>query len=343
MRHKAAVTIAELARAVGVAKSTVSLAFSTPERVRPETLSRILTEAERSGYRPNPLAQSLRTGRHNLLGLMMNDMANPPNGAFFSAVQAEALARGFLVLAATSHDDPAREGAILDRFRAIRVRGAILTPHFAWSEAPEAPRLRGPLVTFDQRAAGLSCDHVSLDNRGATRALTRLLLDAGHRRIGHVAGRRGLWSAEERLEGVREALVERDLSLEADLIGDGGYDERASQSAALRLLGGPRRPTALVAANNSAAVGTMRALRDAGLRCPEDVSVVTVDALPAADLVTPQVTAAVQPVEAMARQAAAWLFEGVEAVPPEAGSRGPRTRLFEAQVIHGRSVGPPAR
>jgi LacI family transcriptional regulator len=342
MRHKAAVTIAELARAVGVAKSTVSLAFSTPERVRPETLSRILDEAERSGYQPNPLAQSLRTGRHNLLGLMMNDMANPHNGAFFSAVQAEALARGFLVLAATSHDDPAREAAILDQFRAIRVRGAILTPHFAWSEAPRAPRLWGPLVTFDQRAAGLSCDHVGLDNRGAAGALTHLLMDAGHRRIGHVAGRRGLWSAEERIEGVREALAERGLPLEPDLVESGGYEEGASQAAALRLLQGPGRPTALVAANNAAAVGTMRALRQAGLRCPEDVSVVTVDGLPAADLTDPPVTAAVQPVEAMARQAAAWLFEGVEAAPAEAG-RAPRTRLFEAWVIHGRSVGPPAR
>lgn len=330
------VTIADLAEVVGVAKSTVSLAFSAPSRVRPETLTRILEAAKRIGYEPNVLAQSLRTGRHNLVGLLTNDIRSPWHSAFFAAAQGRAIEKGYLVLGAPSLDDAKRELAILAQFRAIRVRGALITT----SEGISAANIRFaepgvPVVTFDQKVEGLECDHVSLDHRGATRELTRLLLKAGHRRIGHVAGRHGLWSGDERLEGVREALSEAGLSLDPTMVEDGDFKEAQSQLAALKLLDRKDRPTALVAANNGAAVGTLRAIRKLGLRCPDDVSLVTVDGLPDADLVSPQLTAAVQPVEDMAHLAMDWLIERVSGQ----GQHDPaRTRHFPAKIVPGTSV-----
>lgn len=333
---RTSVTIADLAKAVGVAKSTVSLAFSAPSRVKPETLKRILEAAERIGYVPNVLAQSLRTGRLNLIGLLTNDIRSPWHSAFFAAAQGRAIEKGYLVLGATSLDDAQRELAILAQFRAIRVRGALVTT----SEGISAADIRFaepgvPVVTFDQKVEGLECDHVSLDHRGATRELTRLLLKAGHRRIGHVAGRQGLWSADERLAGVREAMEEVGLRLDHEMVEDGGFKEAQSQVAAEKLLRRDQRPTALVAANNGAAIGALRAIRQLGLRCPEDVSLVTVDGLPDADLVVPQVTAAIQPVENMARLAMDWLIERVSG---QDQNRPARIRYFQADLVRGASV-----
>jgi LacI family transcriptional regulator len=335
------ITIADLAEVVGVAKSTVSLAFSAPSRVRPETLTRILEAAQRIGYEPNVLAQSLRTGRHNLVGLLTNDIRSPWHSAFFAAAQGRAIEKGYLVLGAPSLDDAKRELAILAQFRAIRVRGALITT----SEGISAADIRFaepgvPVVTFDQKVDGLESDHVSLDHRGATRELTRLLVNAGHRRIGHVAGRQGLWSGDERLEGVREAIAEAGLRLDPSLVEDGDFKEGPSQVAAERLLRRSDRPTALVAANNGAAVGALRAIRQLGLRCPDDVSLVTVDGLSDADLVTPQVTAAVQPVEEMARLAMDWLIERVSG---KARLDPARSRYFAPEIVLGTSVMPPPR
>ncbi len=337
---RTSVTIADLAEVVGVAKSTVSLAFSAPTRVKPETLTRILDAAQRIGYEPNVLAQSLRTGRHNLVGLLTNDIRSPWHSAFFAAAQGRAIEKGYLVLGAPSLDDAQRELAILAQFRAIRVRGALITT----SEGISAADIRFaepgiPVVTFDQKIEGLESDHVSLDHRGATRELTRVLLQAGHRRIGHVAGRRGLWSGDERREGVREAMLGAGLILDPEMVEDGDFKEAQSQVAALRLLDRTDRATALVAANNGAAVGALRAIRQLGLRCPEDVSLVSVDGLPDADLIVPQLTAAIQPVEEMARLAMDWLIERVSGV---ASTMPARSRYFPAQLVPGTSVAPPS-
>jgi LacI family transcriptional regulator len=134
-------------------------------------------------------------------------------------------------------------------------------------------------------------------------------------------------------------MAEAGLCLDPALVADGDFKEGQSQIAAARVLNRTDRPTALVAANNGAAVGALRAIRQLGLRCPDDVSLVTVDGLTDADLVTPYVTAAVQPVEEMAKLAMDWLIERV------AGTThlGPaRSRYFTAEIVPGTSVAPPS-
>jgi LacI family transcriptional regulator len=123
------------------------------------------------------------------------------------------------------------------------------------------------------------------------------------------------------------------------MVEDGDFKEAQSQVAAEKLLARVDRPTALVAANNGAAVGALRAIRQLGLRCPEDVSLVTVDGLTDADLVSPHVTAAVQPVEEMAKLAMDWLIERVSG---KNSLQPARSRYFAAQIVLGTSVVPPS-
>lgn len=341
-RREKHATIADVANRAGVAKSTASLSFSTPDRVSQDTLQRVLSAAREIGYAPNAWAQSLKSGRNNLIGFMVSDMRNPHNGSILRAVQDNALAQGYLVITATSDDDPARELQILNQFLSMRIRGAIITASGndnAYVKALSA--LPMAFVTFDQRLEGLNCDHVGLDNRLAVRMLTRHLLELGHRRIAHVAGTPGLWTARERLEGIRDSLAEAGLTLADDMVVNGHFRADPSYEQALRLLDRPDPPTAVIAANNVSAHGTLKAIRALGLRCPADVSLVSVDTLPWSDLIEPRITCTVQPVDRMAVKATEWLLDRLTH-PGHANDRPGREAFLVPELLLGNSTAPPS-
>ncbi len=314
-RHKHA-TIAQVAERAGVAKSTASLAFTSPERLRLQTLERVRKAADEIGYAPSMAAQSLKTGRNNLIGVIVSDMRNPHNGAFVSCVHQVALERGHFAIAGLSGDDGERETTLLNRFKSLRIRGMVLAPSRGSDDYARRVKDSGALiVAYDQKIDGLDCDHVGLDNALATSILTRHLIQLGHTRIGHVSGRLRLWSARQRLDGYTRTMREAGLSVDPALIADGDYDRDLSFQATIALMRGPTPPTALVAANNDTAIGALLALRTLGLDCPGDVSLTTVDVIPNSELITPQVTAVNQPVEDLARLSTEWLFERLEMEP----------------------------
>ncbi|MCR9135132.1 MAG: substrate-binding domain-containing protein [Alphaproteobacteria bacterium] len=282
-------------------------------------------------------AQSLKTGRNNLIGVIASDMRNPHNGAFLSCVQAVALERDHFALAGLSADDGERETALLNRFKALRVRGIVLAPSRGGEDYARRISDTGALiVAYDQKIDGLDCDHVGLDNALATSMLTRHLIELGHRRIGHIKGRSRLWSAQKRLEGYTQTLREAGISVDPALIADGDYDRDTSYQAVIRLMRGPTPPTALVTANNDTAVGTLLALRTLGLDCPGDVSLTSVDVIPNSELITPQVTAVSQPVEDLARLSTEWLFDRLEMEPGE--TLAPREAMLAPKLVMGTST-----
>ncbi|PRY22169.1 LacI family transcriptional regulator [Aliiruegeria haliotis] len=334
-------TISDVAQRAGVAKSTASLSFSAPERVSADTLERVLSAARAIGYAPNAMAQSLKSGRNKLIGFMVSDMRNPHNGSILRAVQENAAQQGFLVITATSDDSPDREREILRRFQSMRIRGAILTASGNDAQyVEELTSLPMTFVTFDQHLDGLACDHVGLDNRLAVRMLTRHLLDLGHRRIAHIAGTPGLWTARERLEGIRETMSEAGLPLPDDLVVNGQFRSEPSYAQALHLLNRPEPPTAIITANNTSAHGALKAVRALGLRCPEDVSLASVDNLPWSDLIEPRVTCTAQPVSKMAAKATGWLLERL-ALPGADTGQPPREAFMVPELELGGSTAPP--
>ena len=330
-------TLLDVARRAGVAKSTASLAFSAPQRVRADTRERVLGIARELGYAPNALARGLATGRNGLLALVLSDMLNPHSGATQAAVQARAYERGHLLLVGTSREDPALELELLERFAALRIRGVVLVT--AGTDAAHARALEAlpiEIVSLDQRTSAGGGVHVGLDNAAAAAALVDHLVGLGHRRIAHVAGRRGTWTAERRLEGVRAALARAGLALPERYLVAGDYDEARARERSLALLRGPRPPTAIVAANNLCAMGARRAILDAGLRCPGDVSLASIDDLPGGALVEPRLTHVEQPLEAMCTAAVDRLVDALEGVAT--GIEG--TRLDGRLIVQG-STGPP--
>lgn len=249
-------TAADIAKSAGVAKSTVSLAFSAPERVSTKTRDRILSAAKAAGYTPNPVAQSLKTGRNNIVGLILADLTNPHGGSVLEQVQKTANEIGYMVMTATAAHDPKRDIEFVRKFEQLNVRAAIIMP--SGSDEKYVSALKDSsirFVTYGHKLSGLECDHVGLDNRMGMELLVRHLVELGHRRIGHIAGNQRQWSGTERFDGLRQSLKNAGLTLDESDLGFGEYYEDISYRAALELLRKSDRPTALVTANNVTAIG----------------------------------------------------------------------------------------
>jgi LacI family transcriptional regulator len=192
-------------------------------------------------------------------------------------------------------------------------------------------------VTYGHKLSTLECDHVGLDNHLAMQLLVQHLLELGHRKIGHIAGDQTISSAVERLFGVREHLAAAGHGLSDRHLAYGNYDEILAYKAARTLLTQDDRPTALITANNVTAIGALRAARDLHMNCPRDVSIATVDRLPWADLISPELTCAAQPIDDMAKRAATWLIERLE---NELETYSPRMYEFAPELIVGESTCP---
>ena len=263
-------TIRDIARMAGVSVSTVSLSFSSPNRVSPETLAKIRKAAAKIGYVVDPVARSLAGGRSRLIGMVVADISNPFFGSLLKEVERCATAAGYLVILSDSGDDVDRERQILEHMSGQRVAGIVLSPcSYGADYVRSFATLKMPVVLFDQKVDGLEHDFVGTDNRLASAMLTRHLLQFGHRHIGLVAGTTGLFTSTERTRGFVETLEGAGIEVDHTLIVDGEYEGDTAYTAAMRILTRSDRPTAIVAANNVMALATLQATYDLGFRCPE--------------------------------------------------------------------------
>lgn len=303
-------TIRDVAEAAGVSISTVSIALRGSGPVSEATRRKVLAAVDAVGYVPNPLARSLRFGASAHLGFIVGDLTNSYAGAVLRVVERCAAAAGYTVIVVNSDGDPARETAALDVLEAQRVAGILLNPV---GQGPayrdRLRRIVRPMVTFDQYVLGLERDFVGVDSEQAGRVLTEYLLRLGHRRIAFVGGSPGLWSADMRLQGYTQALAAAGIAADPALIVAANYRGEAAYQHTVALLAGPSRPTAVLAANNVMALGTLQAVLDLGYRCPADISVAGIDDVPWSGLVKPRLTIVAQPIEELAQVATEWLLE----------------------------------
>lgn len=288
-------TIRDVARMAGVSVSTVSLAFSSPHRLRRETLEKVHEAARATGYVADPVARSLAGGRSRLIGMVVADVRNPFFGTMLSELERRAAESGYLMIIADSNAEIARERQILDLLASQRVAGIVLSP---CSDGEDYGRyfnaLPMPVVMFDQKVAGVARDFVGTDNRLATAMLTRHLLQNGHRRIGLITGKPALFTSRERSAGFIETMRDAGAEVDESLIGIGNYDSDDAYAATMRLLTRADRPTAIVVSANLMALATLQAIQDLGFRCPDDVSLACIDDVPWGKVISPRLTCSVQ-------------------------------------------------
>jgi LacI family transcriptional regulator len=285
-----AVTIRDVARASGFSVATVSRVLNGSGPVKDTTRHRVREVATSLRFSPNVAARSLSTSRTHTLGVLLPDL----HGEFFSevirGVDQAAQEHGYHVLVSSSHNAPAEISAALVTMRG-RVDGvAIMSPVIdARTLAAELPPSL-PLVLLNCAGGQGDVDAIDIDNHGGARAMTRHLLSLGRRRIAFVGGPRGNADADARLKGYRDALREAGVAARGEWVIDGDFQQGAGLAAVEQLLATSPRPDALFAANDAMAIAAMSALREAGLRVPEDVAVTGFDDIPIARYVHPALT-----------------------------------------------------
>jgi DNA-binding LacI/PurR family transcriptional regulator len=309
-------TIREVARLARVSPSTVSnLINGRDERMRASTRRRVLAAIQELDYQPNSAARQLRTGQVKTIGLVVPSVANPFWGSFAKAVEGQALEYDQQILLCNSERDPAREQAYVDELWADGVRAVIIG-----SSLPSFDHLRSAvergmrLVAFDrepQLGDPPGVVTVSVDNRLGGIMATRHLLSLGHQRVGFISGAIATVSRRQRLAGYSEALREAGVPFRTEFVwaagpnddfGDADSADRGQQGMK-ELLRIKDPPTAVVAINDMYAIGACAALHEAGLRVPQDVSVVGFDDIMIAALYNPPLTTIRQPLEEMTRYA----------------------------------------
>jgi LacI family transcriptional regulator len=286
--------------------------------VSARTRARVEQAIEELGYVPNRLARGLRLKRTQTLALVVTDITNPFWTTIVRGVQDAAQDAGYTVILCNTDESEAKQQQYLDVLLQRQVDGILLVP--ARTSAKLVDWIKGqttPLVVLDRRLDSVQTDVVRTDSVDGAYRLIQHLLSLGHRRIAVLSGSRDVSTAEDRVTGYRRAMDEAGLDIQPDWVRYGRYTAESGHEMTGQVLSTSPRPTALFAANNDLAIGALRALRDAGLRVPDDIAVVAFDDLTADLVIEPFLTVADQPAYEMGQCAAELLLSRLSGSAPD--------------------------
>ncbi|MDT7673684.1 MAG: LacI family transcriptional regulator [Pseudonocardiales bacterium] len=296
-------TMADVARLAGVSVATVSHVLNGTRAVRPNTRDQVLEAVRSANYTPNTVARSLATARTTTIGLALSAISNPYFGDLLRSIENTASAAGYTVLLADPRDEPDYELTVVQRLQQRRVDGLVLAPSGEPTAALDyLAETRLPTVLVD-RLIDAGLDQVGSENIRPVAELVQHFAERGHRRIGLIAGHRGLATTVERRDGYLLGLRRSGLAADQELIVDGNSETEAARLAVHRLLRLTRPPTAIIAGNNTMTIGALSALREASVPVPGGMALAGFDDFPWADLFQPGLTAIAQPFVEMGRRA----------------------------------------
>jgi LacI family transcriptional regulator len=305
-------TLKELGRLAGVHPSTVARVLNSDpqQRVSGEVRRRIVTLAQEHGYQPNHLARSLRTKRSYVMGTIIPDIANPFFAMVFRGIEDALDRQEYSVILANTDDDPEREARSVSMLRGRQVAGLIVATARRHDPSIAALVEAGfPHVLVNRHTEPMPANAIVPDDYQGAVAAVEHLIALGHQRIAHLAGLGDISTGHARRAGYLDALARHGLAGDPALVVECGYREAGGYTSMRQLLALPEPPTAVFAVNDLAAAGALRALHEAGLRVPEDCSVVGFNDLPTAIQVSPRLTTMHLPLHAMGVAAAERLLE----------------------------------
>jgi LacI family transcriptional regulator len=332
-------TLKEVAQRAGVHPATASRALNEATRsmVRDDTAEKVQAIAAEMGYFPNPIARSLKTARTASIGVILPDLTHaifPPIVRGIEDVLREA---GYSTLIVNTDDDPAREEQAVEVFRQRSVEGFILaTAHLQHPLLERMTRESVPMVLVNRRARRADISSVAADEDAGIMQAVDHLHALGHRDFVHLAGPQHLSTGLFRRQAFKQRLDELGLRSDRIAVCD-AYTEEAGARAMSGLLDAGESGTAVVAANDLIALGCYKALREHGLSCPNDVSVVGFNDMPMVDHVSPPLTTLRIPCYELGAESARTLLEMLK-FP----GRHPRSLLFGPALIERASTGPAA-
>jgi len=304
------VTIVEVAAQAGVSFGTVSRVINNDIHVKKETRERVLQTMQRLGFVANRQARSLAGGKSNSVGVLVPDLGTGYIGEIIRGIDTELSLTGLDLILYTTHRTASKEANYVANLATGMVDGLLLVlPRSPADFVGNLTRRKFPFVLIDHQGAGCDCPAVGATNWQGGYNATEYLIKLGHKRIGFITGSMDLGCALDRLAGYRSALRTYHIPEAPELVYEGTFFQPDGYAGASALLDLPVPPTAIFASNDVMAMGCMDAVRNRGLRVPDDVSIVGFDDIPQASLIWPALTTIKQPLEKMGRVATQMLLD----------------------------------
>ncbi len=328
--------IRDIAKLAGVSTATVSHVINSTRFVSDEVKQKVQEVIESNGYTPNAHARNLATQRNHTFGLILSDLSNPFFPELVKSIQECANQKGYEITLANTNYDAERTLASVQRMLEQRVSGvAVMTSEMDAALAERLAAREIGVVFLDVGKVGPYVSNIAVNYEKGIRAGVEHLLELGHRRIAYISGPQRLKSAQRRLLAFTKTMRKHESE---PFIFEGDFKATGGQQAVAAMLQQKQRPTAIVAANDLMAMGAMRELRKAGLRVPEDVSVVGFDDILFAELADPPLTTVALPREEIGRAAVEALLHTVTN-----DSKAGREYKITPKLIVRESTGPIAR
>ncbi|OQA22371.1 MAG: putative HTH-type transcriptional repressor ExuR [Chloroflexi bacterium ADurb.Bin360] len=307
-------TIVDVAAKAGVSFGTVSRVINNDVHVRPATRERVLQAMEQLGFVANRQARSLAGGKTGAIGLLVPDLGTGYIGEIIRGIDAELTLQELDLILYTTHRTASKEANYVANLAQGMVDGLLLVlPRNPADYVGTLTQRNFPFVLIDHQGTGKECPAVGATNWQGAFDAAEHLLKLGHRRIGFITGSMDLGCAQDRLAGYRAALRTHHVPYTEELVYEGTFFQPDGFTGALALLDVPDPPTAIFASNDVMAMGAMDAIRQRGLRIPDDIAVLGFDDIPQAEMVRPALTTIQQPLEKMGRVATQMLLDLLEA------------------------------
>ena len=289
-------TMKQVAEKAGVSTSTVSHVLNNTRIVSPEAKERVQKAIAELRYIPSAVARSLKNDRTHTIGMMIPNNSNPYFAEVIQGVEDASFKFGYNIILCNSYDDPKKQAAYIRVLLEKRIDGLILV---ASGSDDQLTRLLEdedlPKVLVDREVAGVSADFIQADHEQGAYLATKYLLDLGHRAIACVSGPKDLLSSRDRVSGYLRALREYGVKFRLDCLVNSDFTSQGGYNAFQQLLALPQRPTAIFVSNDLMAIGGLCAASSAGVRIPEQLSVVGYDDIALASFTTPPLTTIAQP------------------------------------------------
>jgi LacI family transcriptional regulator len=311
------VTLRDVADRAGVSPATASHAINGTRPVSRGSRERVLLAVRDLGYEPNTFARSLRVSRSMAIGVVISDISQPFFASAVRGIEESARQRGYTVVVCDTNEDQEVEAAALTMLRSRRVDGLIVVPAGAMHDRLRQVVDSGiPLVWMDRELPDRAVSCATLDNALAASTAVGHLFRHGHRRIGLIATKRGISTSRDRRLGYVQALEEGGLSVDEELVtwGELGADSGAEAMRSLIRLADP--PTAVFVGGNHVTIGALSALRQAGLRVPEDVALIGHADSEWWKVFTPALSTIQRPTQNLGTAAASLVFDQIASSEP---------------------------
>jgi LacI family transcriptional regulator len=283
--------IVTVARKAGVSTATVSRVINGTRRVSEPIATRVRAAIEELNYIPNNHARSLRSGRSNLIGILISDVRNPFFPDVIEHFEALATQQGFDVIFANTGYNEQR---LMNNLRRLLDRGvdgiAVLTSEVSSEAIHSLRKVTIPIVFLNQPLVDGKFQNITIDyTRGVSEALGHLQM-LGHKRIGFVSGPATLASAVRRRKSFLSVMKERQMEIKDEWIFEGDHKLTGGKLAAARFFTMPAPPTAIVCSNDLTAIGFLHAANRLKRSIPEEVSIIGFDDIAMSEVVQPALT-----------------------------------------------------